>query len=114
VALIPGVAGWLQPGLTAMVGEQERRRVRRHSTKGSSVTDQEQEPETAEETAVEAEVSEPKTPTKRAAKPKAVPEYCDNHPDKRAKVTTTRGGAIRTQRFCEKCAAKLPADYARG
>jgi FKBP-type peptidyl-prolyl cis-trans isomerase len=96
-----------------MVGEQERRRVRRHSTKGSSVTDQEQEPETAEETA-EAEVSEPKTPTKRAAKPKAVPEYCDNHPDKRAKVTTTRGGAVRTQRFCVKCAAKLPADYARG
>ena len=97
-----------------MVGEQERRRVRRHSTKGSSVTDQEQEPETAEET-VEAEVSEtPKTPTKRAAKSKAVPEYCDNHPAARAKVVTTRGGAVRTQRFCVKCAAKLPANYARG
>jgi hypothetical protein len=96
-----------------MVGAQERRRVRRHSTKGSSVTDQEQETQEATEEPVEA--SEPKpTPPKRAAKPKAVPEYCDNHPDKRAKVTTTRGGAVRTQRFCVKCAAKLPANYARG
>lgn len=58
------------------------------------------------------------TPRKRKPKTKAVPEapaeFCDNHPDKPAVFSSTRGGKIRLQRFCAKCQAKLPLRYSDG
>jgi hypothetical protein len=87
-------------------------------TEQEQVTPEAETPEPVEETveAVEAAPKPKRAPRKPKIKtvPEEPAEFCDNHPDKPAVLSTTRGGKIRRQRFCDKCLAKLPFRYADG